>query len=156
MTVAWLLNAASGPCGYVLTMSGRPAVQMVNYIAALILNVVLNVVLIQRFGMTGAAMAWATTILVLTVARVVQVWTFARMLPFSRDLLKGFCAAIVAGAGGLATSELIAGELRSLFVGVAVVGITYLVCIRLLGLEEDDRLVLDALRQRFRIRKAWM
>ncbi len=151
MTVAWLLNAASGPCGYVLTMSGRPKVQMGNYSAALILNVALNIVLIPRFGITGAATAWATTILMLTVTRVLQVWVFARMLPFSRDLLKGFYAAIVAGVGGLATSELIDGELRSLFVGVVVVGITYVFCIRVLGLEEDDRLVLDALRQRFRI-----
>jgi O-antigen/teichoic acid export membrane protein len=154
MTVAWLLNAASGPCGYVLTMSGRPKVQMGNYSAALILNVVLNVVLISRFGIEGAATAWATTVLMLTVTRVLQVWFFARMLPFSRDLFKGFGAALVAAAGGVAIDVLVKGALPSLLLGVVVVGLIYVVCIRLLGLEEDDRLVLDALRQRFRLRHA--
>ena len=152
MTLAWLLNAASGPCGYVLTMTGRPVVQMANYIAALILNVALNVALIPRFGITGAATAWAATLFVLTVMRLIQVWAFTRMLPMSRDLAKGLCAAVVAALGAIAVRQALGGGLRSLFVGVVVVALLYLVVIRVLGIEEDDRLVLDALLRRFRIR----
>jgi O-antigen/teichoic acid export membrane protein len=151
MTVAWLLNSLSGPSGYMLTMSGRPMTQMTNNLAGLAMNVALNVWLIPRYGIVGAATAWAVSLMVITWARVVQVWAFSKMLPFSRDLLKGVWAGVAAAIAGVAIREAIGG-LASLVVGLAAVGAAYVTVIVILGVDEDDRLVLDSLRRRFRTR----
>lgn len=148
MTLAWLLNSLSGPCGYMLTMSGRSKNQMANNIAALVVNIGLNIWLIPRLGIIGAAIAWGSSLVLVTVGRVVQVWAFAKMLPLSRDLLKGVWAGLAAGTVGLAIREVIGGGLLSLGAGIVGVGAVYIAGIWLLGLDNDDRLVLDTLRRR--------
>jgi O-antigen/teichoic acid export membrane protein len=152
MTVAWMFNALSGPCGYMLTMSGRPMSQMINNLLGLTLNLGLNVWLIPRHGVVGAAIAWAVTIAFLTLARTIEVWTFTKMLPLSSDLLKGAWAGLAAAAVGQLTQEIIGGR-ASLPVGIVAVGLTYVGVIVLLGLDSDDRLVLNTLRRRVRPRR---
>jgi O-antigen/teichoic acid export membrane protein len=154
MTVAWLFNAISGPCGYMLTMSGRPRIQMANYIVALALNVGLNIVLIPRFGISGAAIAWGSTVVMLTLSRMIQVWAFLGMLPFSRHLLKGFIAGLASGLVAAVIRHAMGGGPASLVVGAAATAAVYVAGIRLLGIEADDRVVLDAVRERFRLRRA--
>ena len=54
--LAWgqLVNAATGPCGSLLVMSGANRTNMIDNVAALILNIVLNLVLIPPYGIVGA------------------------------------------------------------------------------------------------------
>jgi O-antigen/teichoic acid export membrane protein len=150
MTVAWLFSAASGPCGYMLTMSGRPIVQMVNYLAAVVFNVALNIVLIPRLGISGAAIAWATTVGLLAIARMTQVRVFLKMLPFNLGLVKGLAAGVIAGGVALSIRALMGGGFASLAVGTAATVVVYVAATSLLGIDADDRLVLDAVRARFR------
>jgi O-antigen/teichoic acid export membrane protein len=154
MTVAWLFNTASGPCGYMLTMSGRPLVQMVNYIFGLAFNVAMNIFLIPRFGITGAAIAWGATIVLLTTVRMAQVWHFMRMLPFNTGFVKGLVAAVISGGFALAIRAVMGGGFASLIVGTAATGVAYLAATILLGIDDDDRVVFEAIRDRFRDRTA--
>jgi len=154
MTVAWLFSAASGPCGYMLTMSGRPIVQMANYLAAVAFNVGLNIVLIPRFGMSGAAIAWALTIALLAIARMTQVRVFLKVLPFNLGLAKGLAAGVIAGGVALSIHALMGGGFASLVVGAAATIVAYVTATTLLGIDADDRVVLDAVRARFRGRRA--
>lgn len=57
-----LVNALSGPVGYLLTMTGhqRTALRVVG--GAALLNLTLNALLIPRFGMLGAAVATAMSL----------------------------------------------------------------------------------------------
>jgi O-antigen/teichoic acid export membrane protein len=150
MTLAWLLNSLSGPCGYMLTMSGRSKNQMVNNIAALVANVGLNVWLIPRYGIVGAAIAWGGSVVLVTLARVVQVWAFSKMLPLSFDLLKGVWAGLAAATAGFAIRGVVGGGLLSLAAGVVTIGAVYIAGLWILGLDADDRLVLQTLRRRLR------
>jgi O-antigen/teichoic acid export membrane protein len=154
MTLAWLLNSLSGPSGYMLTMSGRSKNQMANNIAALVTNVGLNVWLIPRYGIVGAAIAWGASVVLVTLARVVQVWAFSKMLPLSSDLLKGAWAGLAAASAGFAIRAVIGGGLLSLAAGVVTIGAVYVAGIWILGLDDDDRLVLQTLRRRLRLRNA--
>ncbi len=54
------VNVATGPVGLLLAMTGRQAVLAWLLLAAVIVNVILNVVLIPRFGLMGAA--WSSFI----------------------------------------------------------------------------------------------
>jgi O-antigen/teichoic acid export membrane protein len=70
---------------------------------ALAANVVLNLVLIPRLGIVGAAIAWSVSILVNNLAPLAQVWALMRVHPFGpgSPIAAGAALALF-GAGGLA------------------------------------------------------
>jgi O-antigen/teichoic acid export membrane protein len=149
LALGQLVNSATGPCGYMLLMSGRQALQMVNNIGALVLDVALNAWLIPRYGIVGAAASWALAIAGFNLVRLVQVRALMGMLPIDRGLLKGVAAGAPAIGAALAVSVLLDGP-AALVVGTAAVVGTYAAGIAALGLGEDDRLVLSTLGRRLR------
>ena len=84
VALASLVNMATGPATTILVMAGRSSWNMGNAATATTLNVILNVVLIPRFGITGAAVAWAVTILLQNLLPVAQIWRSLDLHPFGR------------------------------------------------------------------------
>jgi O-antigen/teichoic acid export membrane protein len=62
LACAMLVATAAGNSQTVLLMSGRSGWQMLDKALAVFVNLVLCAVLIPRYGMTGAAVAWGATI----------------------------------------------------------------------------------------------
>lgn len=144
-----LLNVAGGPNGYMLVMSGRPVFTMANNIAALVLNVILNLVLIPRFGLLGAGIAFAASVAFNNLAKVLQIWFTMRMHPFDIEFFKACLAGAAAFGMGLVVRQVIQGTPARLAAGVAMAA-AYFGIIVLLGIGPEDRLVLDRLRRRLR------
>jgi O-antigen/teichoic acid export membrane protein len=82
LAIGQTVNAATGPCGHVVTMIGRSDLVLKNSLAALVLNVVLNVVLIPPFGMVGAGVAWGVSIVAWNMYRLWQVHRVLEIQPF--------------------------------------------------------------------------
>lgn len=100
LSLAMLLSTAIGPVDIVLLMGGKSSWNLANAAFALVLNVALNLLLIPRFGIEGAALAWAGSIAANNLLPLAQVWRFLRLHPFG----KGFSAVAAAAAllyGGL-------------------------------------------------------
>jgi O-antigen/teichoic acid export membrane protein/Mrp family chromosome partitioning ATPase len=147
------IDAATGPCGLMLNVSGRPALNLLDNIVVLVVNILLNLLLIPRYGIVGAAAAWAVSLAIVNLARVAQVWLALRMLPFDAGMRKG----LVAAAGAFVAALLVRGRVQppaDLLVGAGVIVVVYLVLLRLQGLTAEDRLVLARLRGRRR-RPGW-
>jgi Polysaccharide biosynthesis C-terminal domain len=72
---------ATGPCSVVLVMGGKSIWALVNSGVALVVDVALNFILIPKFGMTGAAIAWGVAILVNNLIAVYQVRRFLGLSP---------------------------------------------------------------------------
>lgn len=97
-----LVATAVGTVDMVLLMGGKSSWNLFNTVVALSMNIALNLVLIPRYGGTGAAIAWSTSILFTNLAPLVQVWKFLGMHPFGRGFPKVVLAAGAAyGALGL-------------------------------------------------------
>jgi O-antigen/teichoic acid export membrane protein len=62
LCLAMLVNLAAGNVGTVLLMGGKSTWVLADKGAALALNVAANLVLVPHYGITGAAVAWAVTI----------------------------------------------------------------------------------------------
>lgn len=147
LAIGKLVDATTGPCALMLNMSGRPLLNTLNNLAVLLVNVLLNILLVPRFGLIGAAVAWTVSLTLVNLARVVEVWITMRMWPFGVAMLKGLAAA---GAGA-APAWFIANNLTgpvALVAGAATLGLVYLVVITALGITQEDRLVFSALRRR--------
>jgi O-antigen/teichoic acid export membrane protein len=97
-----LAATAVGTVDVVLLMGGRSSWNLYNTVAGLTLNLVLNLVLIPPMGITGAAIAWSSSILVTNLAPLAQVWHFMKMHPFGRGFPKvALAAGLCFGVFGL-------------------------------------------------------
>jgi O-antigen/teichoic acid export membrane protein len=72
LTVGYFINAMTGTAGYVLIMTRHEGSAAMIFGAAASINVAGNLLLIPRFGLTGAAIATAVSIAVTSVGLVVM------------------------------------------------------------------------------------
>ncbi|WP_245716350.1 lipopolysaccharide biosynthesis protein [Micromonospora humi] len=82
LSLVMLVATGCGMVDVVLNMAGRTAWTFYNAMAATVLNVVLNLVLIPRHGIVGAALAWTGAILVNNLVPLAQLWWSLRLHPF--------------------------------------------------------------------------
>lgn len=135
---AQLCNAAAGPANDVLMMTDHQYVVLGNHLVLGLANVVLNYILIVSVGLIGAAIATATTLAVLNVLRVLEVWYLEGLFAYSRRLWKPLVAGGVAGLLMVGTGHYLEG-IVVLFVGGSLGACGYLLALYLLGIEQRDR-----------------
>lgn len=99
LALAMLVNLGTGNVGVVLLMGGKSSWNVVNALAALAVNVGLNLVLIPRLGILGAAIAWSASIVLDNVAAVAEVRWLLGLAPFGRGY--GLAAAVTLGCFGV-------------------------------------------------------
>lgn len=148
LAIGQFINAIAGPNGFMLSMSGHQKWEMINGIIVAILNLFLNILLIPRFGALGSAIAGAIALAVINILKTIEVWFIMRMIPYNRKFLKP----LLAGAIGW---MVLSGLKKYLSPGFARLGISALTglfvilgVIYILGLEEEDRLLLNAIKKK--------
>jgi O-antigen/teichoic acid export membrane protein len=72
LLVGFAFNAACGPTGVLLSMSSLNRLVLVDNLAAVALNVGLNLALIPAWGMDGAAVAWSVSLVAINLLMLVQ------------------------------------------------------------------------------------
>ena len=93
-----LVNIATGAADSVLTMSGHPKRWLTITASAVAANLGLNLILIPRTGIAGAAMATSLTSLLRFSAALWQVRKKVGIWPYDRRYCKGAAAAVVTAA----------------------------------------------------------
>lgn len=142
LAVGQLVNAATGPCGTLLNMSGRVAVNMVDNVGVLLLNVGLNLWLIPELGVLGAGIAWSVSLACVNILRVLQVRRLFGVFPFSTATVKGLVAGTAALAAAIAVRILIESWSVRVVVGACVALVVYIGMTALLRISTEDRAVL--------------
>jgi O-antigen/teichoic acid export membrane protein len=145
LALAQLADAATGICQPILDMTGHTRVKLANTVTWTIVLGVGGVLRIPRWGVTGAAVASLVAVTVVNVAAIVEVYVLERLHPFDRRFLKPIAAAAVALVAGIALRRWFPPgvSLVKTAVEASVVGTVYVAAIVALGLESDDRLVLE-------------
>ena len=85
--LAMLLLTGCGQVDMVLVTTGRSSWSLANGLLAVTVNVGLDVLLIPRFGITGAAIGWAAAIVVANLIPLAQLGATVRLQPFGRGTL---------------------------------------------------------------------
>jgi O-antigen/teichoic acid export membrane protein len=103
LSAAMLVLIATGNNKIVLLMGGGSGWNLLVTGSSLTINVLLNLVLIPRFGMNGAAVAYATSIIYDNLLTAFLVWRLLGLHPFARGWWVSVAGAgLVYGAVGLA------------------------------------------------------
>jgi O-antigen/teichoic acid export membrane protein len=98
LAIGQIVNAVVGPIGFILTMTGRQKLNLVNSICLASSNVALNLIFIPKYGMNGAALATTLSIASTNILRVVEVKILYGFTPFRYDLAKPAAAGAVTSA----------------------------------------------------------
>lgn len=147
--IAQLINAATGPCGTLLIMSGRSDLSLLNMFTLFALSISLDWLLIPEFGLIGAAIAGALALVLVNLMRLVEVWLTLRIHPFRWSFLKPVLAGLVSTGVIIALKTYV--NITSPLMDIAymfLMGLIYVATIYLLRVDAEDKLVLDAVRHR--------
>ncbi len=87
LALAMLVSTACGQVDVVLISTGRSALSLANGLLALTVNIGVDLVLIPRYGITGAAIGWAAAIVVSNLVPLAQLAWMVRVHPFGSGTL---------------------------------------------------------------------
>jgi O-antigen/teichoic acid export membrane protein len=143
-----LVDAGVGSVGYLLVMTGRARVVLVNTVMTITLNIGLAFLLVPRFNIVGAAVAAALTVIISNVTALIEVYCILKILPWRWDMLKLLVAGGVASIVGLLLLHVISvsyGYLAILeTIGLVIpFMLVYVLVLVLLGFSKEDMMVFD-------------
>lgn len=146
-----LIDAGTGINAAVITMTGKSWLNIINTVIWLTLQLALSFLLIPGWGVVGAAIAVAGSRAAINVARTLEVFILYRLLPYNRSFFKPILAGFLAVIVGYVTANWVfrAGNLVGAVIGMGLLLVTYAGTILLLGLSNEDRLVLERVFARF-------
>jgi O-antigen/teichoic acid export membrane protein len=154
LTAGQAVNISVGGVGMMLVMTGRQKAWFVTSGSMMLLSIVLNVTLIPRWGIVGAAVATAVTISLLFILGLLQVRFLLHLWPYDGRYKKGLLAAAVAIAGILLMRLFWwLPPLPDVLFTTLLSGALFFGTLLLLGLDEEDKTFLRALSAKIGQRK---
>jgi len=73
LSFAYLVDAVSGPIGSILTMTNYAKYILVNTIISLTVNIILNYILISKYGIIGVAIGTGLSIILNNLLSIIEV-----------------------------------------------------------------------------------
>jgi O-antigen/teichoic acid export membrane protein len=125
-----LLAAACGQVDTVLITAGRSGWSLANGLMALIVNVGLDVLLIPRYGITGAAIGWSAAIVVSNLTPLGQLAFKYGLHPFGRGALTAAALSVLSFAVIPLVALAVFGPGPAVSIGAVVAGC----CVQAAGL----------------------
>lgn len=141
LAVAQLINAMSGSVGKIVVMSGRSKLGLANNTLLALTNFGLNLWLIPKYSILGAALATGISITLLMIVVLIEVFVLLGIHPYERDYWKPALAGGILCLIFLIISGLHVFETAALlFLGALIVALgAYGLVLYLLGLKEEDK-----------------
>ncbi|MEJ2703472.1 MAG: flippase [Sedimentisphaerales bacterium] len=133
--------------GYVLRMSGKQDIELINAVVMLVLNIALNLWLIPIYGILGAALATGASFAVINVVRIVEVYALLRMHPYDSNYHKPFVAVFAVVVLSLFSSMLHIST-SYWIIHMAALSIVYCVVLYFLGLDYEDKMIWETIKRR--------
>ena len=95
--VGFMLKCCLGLSGLILVLCGRQLLETTNAGIAAVSNVILNLLLIPRYGIGGAAVATAVSLMIISLMRVLEVRHLMGLRTLRLPVLKVFLAGAIVG-----------------------------------------------------------
>lgn len=144
-----MVNCLTGGVGFILSMTGHQKKELATNSIALMLNVILNLLLIPRYGILGAAVAMSSSQILVNALRVMLVYKIFKVQPFTMKLLRLF----IVGTGLVLLSfvlKIFLPIIEDYNIFFAIISLfIIIVAIRVTGLEKEDIEVIRNLAGKF-------
>ena len=151
LAIAHLMGSAVGSSKFFLLMAEKEKTVMYITVGVCVLNFILNLFLIPKFSMTGAAIASAISLTVLNLLFLLQIYRYLRIHPYNKKYLKPIGSALLVSVFASLFRNVL--QFNSLIISLVVSTIIcffiYFALLFLLNLDEQDYLILDTIKLKF-------
>ena len=140
-------------CGAIIEMAGHTRLKLVNSVIKVSLAILLNFILIPRYGIVGAAVAALVHEVISNLLPLVQIWFLYRLLPFSQGLIKPILAGLAMAATWMATNRWFPSQpdqMNYFVIGLHILFLCsiYLAVTLLLGFSPQERALFARFKRR--------
>ncbi len=158
LAFGFLISTVFARASDIIVVFGRTKITMGCYLTSSAANICLNLYLIPIFGVSGAAMATASSLIFLNVLYFIFSYRISKMQPFKPNHLKPIFSATIAVLIVYALTKYLIGI--SFFVLVAMLFVFFALYFFLLLLfksfEEEDLMIMRAIDQRLGTKSDWL
>lgn len=149
LAIGVFLNAIATPANMILLAMDKTKFMMKNSIIACIVNIGLNLYLIPRYGMTGAAWAFLCSSIVISWLRMQEARTLVKATPLDGKMMTPLLIAIIVALIAFWTDKLLGAwitmDIIKLAVNGLVIGSSYLVLLYVSKcFDEEDKEIMKA------------
>ena len=148
LCLGWLIHSSVGPVFQMNIMTGRPKLNLINTSSMFLLNIILNILLIPKYGIIGAALATSISIGLASTIAILQVYYFLKMHPYRMDFFKPVISGTVSLAGLFIFKKLEFLKMTFLhsLIGILVFLLLYGILLFLFGFREEEKIVLNKIK----------
>ncbi|MEJ2486895.1 MAG: oligosaccharide flippase family protein [Anaerolineales bacterium] len=140
LAVGGLVKVGTGMGGIIIDMTGYTKLKLMNSILRLIMFIVLDLLLIPRWGLIGAAVAVLGGEGLVNILRLLEVYVIYKIIPYNRSFYKPLLATFGAVGLVLLTRQFISPDTNYLYAGlnIGVMLLTYVAIILLLRFTDEE------------------
>ena len=149
LSIGQFFNLATGSANNILLFSGKSRVVMVNELIKGVFQIALNILLIPRYGIIGAAISMVASLTAINVLRLVEIYKLLRIHPYELDLMKPVGAAFTVYLLMILGKEMIQGSAALVMIPIGI-GLYFLILVSM-GLKDQDRKAVEAIFRRVAI-----
>lgn len=148
LAIGNVFYTGTGPTGYLISMTGHPGINFINSAVSVAAYIALGFWIVPEHGAVGMAAVDLGVTAFINTLRVVEAKVLVGLQPFGKNFLKPVIATLVGGLTLLA-SRAVTGDKTMAEVGAIVVAaFVYLLMLKVLGLDEEERVVWERIRRR--------
>lgn len=140
--ISQLINSSTGSSGYIIAMIGKSKILLLNQIMIFSVNFFLNLLLIPKFGIIGAAIATAFAIAAVNFLQLGEVYYFLKIHPYKLTFLKPLII-------GLISFVIVKYIPLHWLINLIIFSALYLSLILLFGLEKEEKILLKLTINKF-------
>ncbi|QDX41790.1 flippase [Salarchaeum sp. JOR-1] len=150
LVLGYLVNSSVGPEGMVLEGLGFTRLTLANTVLMVSVNALLDLLLIPRLGILGAAVGTAVGITCGVIAGVLELRYFRGLLPFDRRTVYVLLSGVPPLSVGWIVTALIDSQLLLAVTLPVIVLVSYLIPLQIFDVfGEEDKLVADLIEKKF-------
>jgi O-antigen/teichoic acid export membrane protein len=148
LAVGNLFFVATGSASHLLSMTGRPGMNLVNSVLSVGLYAGLGVIFVPRYGVVGMAVVDAVVTALVNVVRMIEAKIVVGVQPFGRTFMKPIAATLGAAAVLTMWRVFLGHSTPAAASGLAVAFVIYVSILKVLGLDPEERHVIDVVKAR--------
>ena len=156
LTISQLINCVTAGVGLTLSLTGKQNITLMNNLGMIIINLILNYFFISAYGVFGAALATAISIGAVNLIQLLEVYIIYKIHPYNISFTKGVAAGLIVLPILYFLNKYTTGysSLKSVMVNAAIVGTIFLLTFFIMGLNDEDRILIKNISKKFNLKSA--
>ncbi len=152
ISISFIVNLI-GLSGHIINMIGKAKVNMINSIITAIITCIMFVLLIPKYSIVGAGIAYGSGLLINNLIRVCYVFYTLKIHPFSYAMIKIVLAVLVSLLAGVSMQAIIenSNDIVNVLLISIISFIIYLVIV-IMKIDDDDKFILSAVKNKVKSR----